>query len=131
MADFTHTLTYRWQGPGKARSIEDQVEQTGSAQLSIDEDIADGQTDVEIACVLDVSEIKALYIVSSQDITLETNNGASPTDSLSLKADEPVMWHADSLEANLLTTDVTALFVTNASGASANLQIECLYDSTP
>ena len=126
---FTHTVNSVY--AVGTRTITQSVSKSASAQLSIDEEIVDSSSDLEIAMVLDVSEIAMILILSDQDITLETNSGAAPDNTLSLKAGEPYIWHADSLFTNKLTVDITAIFITNDSGAAARLQIEVLYDATP
>ena len=46
-------------------------------------------------------------------------------------ADEPVIWWATDLHTALLTVDVTAIYLTNASGAEATVKIRVLEDTTP
>lgn len=104
---------------------------TDSAELRIDEAIADAQTDVLIAMVLDVSAVKAFYMVCDQNVTAEFNNSTTGTPAISLLAGIPYVWHASAYDAFLLTVDVTQLFISNASGATANLKVRALYDSTP
>jgi hypothetical protein len=94
-------------------------------------DVADSATNLEIAFVLDVSEIKAIYIVATQDLTLKTNSSSVPAETIELKAGKPYLWHEDSYFVNLLETDITKLFVTNASGVAAVLDIEVIFDATP
>lgn len=126
---FTHTLTEKLVVGNT--SIEKSNAQSAGANTSIDETIADSTTDGLINFTLDVSQLQSIYIVSDADITIETNDGSSPADTLSLVAGVPYVWHADSYHTCLLTTDITALYVTNASGGSARLQIEALHDPTP
>lgn len=104
---------------------------TGDGQISRSVAVADSETDMLINFAVDVSQIKSIFIVSDQDLTLETNDGSSPDDTLSLLADVPYVWHENSDYTNLLTTDITALYATNASGSAATLDIEALTDSTP
>lgn len=104
---------------------------TDSAQLLIDEAVADSETDYEIALVMDVSEIATVYIVSDQAVTLEFNNSTTGVPEIVLVAGVPYMWHTNSYFTNLLATDITTLYVTNASGETANLQLRFIYDSTP
>jgi hypothetical protein len=106
------------------------VSGTGRVSLSA-ESIADGQTDKQVNLAIDVTAVVGFYIVSSQNVTLETNNGTTPDDTLNLIAGEPYLWHTNALDAFLLTTDVTAFFITNASGSSAQIDMECVYDATP
>lgn len=105
---------------------------TDSAVLKITETVADGLTDEQISgAAIDVSEIAVLYILSDQDVTLETNNAGAPADTIALLAGVPLLWYSTSYYTNLLTTDVTAIFITNASGFAAKIKIRVLYDSTP
>lgn len=93
--------------------------------------IADGQIDKEVVFAVDVSQVVAFEIVSSQNVTVETNSGSSPSNSLSLIANIPYRWCTNWYDTFKLTVDVVAMYVTNASGTAATLQIRCLYDSTP
>jgi len=126
---YTHTLTLKW--TDGVNSIQDVVSKTGSGKQGIAEAIADSETDYEIAFALDISEIEAIYIVCDQDVTLETNSGSEADDTLALVADEPVLYWDGGPIANPFTENITAIFITNASGSTANLQIEALYDATP
>ena len=103
---------------------------TDSAQVLIDEAIPDASTDLLIALVMDVSKIAAVYIVSDKALTLEFNNATTGVPTIVLVPNVPYIWHTNSYHTNLLATDITALYATNASGATANLKIRFLYDST-
>jgi hypothetical protein len=83
-----------------------------------------------VALVLDVSQVKAIVILSDQDLTLETNNSGTPVDTLALKANVPYFWYTNKPQALAFGTDITALYVTNASAAIATLKIEILVDPT-
>jgi hypothetical protein len=77
------------------------------------------------------STVKVFWIYSDVAITVETNDGSAPDDTLTLAAGIPYMYVNDGEDAFLLGTDVTALFITNASGSTANITCRCLQDSTP
>jgi len=118
-----------WSFAGEALEKEETV--TAGQIVTIDEPIADSETDYLIALTLDVSQIKAIYLESDQDITLETNDGSTPDDTISLSADVPQEWsESDGAALRPLATDVTALYVTNASGSTANLKARFLVDPT-
>lgn len=104
---------------------------SGSAYASFKETIADGQTDKQVTLAVDVSATKMFYIVSDQDITLETNSGSTPDDTISLKAGKPYVFVDADYNSFLLGTDVTALFFTNASGSSATVECHVITDATP
>jgi hypothetical protein len=126
---FIHTIGRVWHSGGKTCSRETNHE--GSLEKNLNETIAAEQTDFEVVYELDVSAIQAVFITCDQDVTLETNSGSAPDDTLSLKAGVPYVWTTDDYSACLLTSDITSLFVTNAGSEAANLEIYCLVDATP
>lgn len=125
------THTYRLQvTAGSGDSLSSTISPTGGAEVNISEAMTD-PSDQLIAFVLDVSQCKALYILSDVDATLKTNSSGAPARTLTLKAGEAIAWVStyDSDVPNPFgSTDVTALYYT-ATGAS-NLYIRCLYDPT-
>lgn len=127
MADLT--LTRGVSGGGLSASNSSTY--TAGSLLVIQETVADGQTNKAVTGTADVSAMKALYIHSDQDVTLETNDGTTPDDAFTLNADQPILWGEDDSADNPLTVDVTGFFVTNASGAAATVTIAVLQDPTP
>jgi hypothetical protein len=126
----THILTLSVSGSGVTR--EHTISNTQAGVALIDgETVADAQTDYEINFDLDVSACKSFYLVSDQDVTFETNSGSAPADTISLRANEPYVWHANAYDSFLLGTDVTSVFITNASGSTATIYCVALYDATP
>ena len=128
---FTHTIKQEWSNGNGGRTITASVSTTGSAQQSLQESIADSSTDLEVGFTLDVSAVKSIYIKSDYAITIETNDGSTPDNTLSLAAGVPYVWHENAEDAFVFDTDITSIFVTNASGSAATLQIEVLVDATP
>jgi hypothetical protein len=126
----THTLTLGVAGSGISRSKEIGNTQAG-VNLIDGETVTTGQTDYEINFDLDVSACKSFYLESDQDVTFETNDGSTPDDTIALKANEPYVWHSQSYDSFLLTTDVTSVFITNASGSTATIYCVALFDATP
>lgn len=126
---YTATITERI--VAGADSYEESIEASASSKILVDESVANGETDYEITLAVDVSEIAALYLSSDQDVTFETNDGAAPDDTIALRANEPLLWQDNSYYSNLLTTDITSVFITNASGTTANVEIVVLQDATP
>lgn len=131
---FTHTLNRSWSRAGEA--INKTFNVTGGAEINIDEAIPAATTDQLVAFTADVSQIKSLFIVSDKDVLIQTNSGSSAVNTFTLAAGRPFMWStgdaalADT-EGDPVTTDITALYVTNAhETAAAALQIRCLVDPT-
>lgn len=125
---FSHTITVAVQ-PASA-GVSRSKSYSGSQETSLSETIAVG-TDTPIYTQIDVTAVKSFYIVSDRAVTLETNDGSSPDDTLVLKAGVPYIWNTDSYDTFQLTADVVVIYVTNASGASANIEMRCIQDATP
>jgi hypothetical protein len=126
----THNLKFSVSGSGVTR--EQTIANTQSGAALIDgETVATGETDYEINFDLDVSACKSFYLESDQDVTFETNSGAAADDTIALKANKPYIWHVDAYDSFLLGTDVTSVFITNASGSTATIYCVALYDATP
>lgn len=103
---------------------------TAGSRVQIDESISVG-TDTLVALNVDVSQVRACYIHSDKAITLETNAvDATGGNTLVLVADLPYVWYTNKYDSFKFTADITALYVTNAAGASARLRMEFLIDPT-
>ena len=125
----TMTLTTKMEGVGTA--VSESVAKTGTGSTDIREAIADSTSDGLLAFVADVSEMEGLFILSDQDLTIKTNSSGAPQETIELLAGVPLMWHSDLADAaNPFSDDITALYVTNASGSTANLTIALLVDVT-
>ena len=104
---------------------------SGGGRVTLNSTIADSVTDQQHVVAIDVSQIQSIVIVSTQNITLETNSASVPADTIAIIAEVPYVWNTDQYFVNLLTTDITAFYLTNASGSTATVQMECVYDDTP
>jgi len=126
------TITVAYSGGGKSYTCD--ITESGSARVNVEEAITDSTTDGQVIVpAIDVSALQLVYVYSDQDLTIETNDGTTPDDTLALKADEPYIWHVSALDTNLFTTDIgtNGIYATNASGATANLYMEFILDATP
>ncbi len=127
------TLTETWTEGTKTVSQTNNY--TDEASVSLDVAVDDGATDQESTYTLDISELKAFYMVADQDMTVETNAANGSVDVFGLIAGEPMVWtsireHATRMP-NPFSTDVTALFLTNASGTNGTFKLRELHDTTP
>lgn len=126
---FTHSIGQSWAGSG--RGISGTISNAAEGQQSIGVTVPDSTTDMQVDIAIDVSETKSIYMKSDQALTVETNNGGAPVDTIVLIANQPYVWYTNSYFTNQLETDVTALFLTNASGSAATFELELLEDPTP
>lgn len=126
---FTHTGHVRH--TGGSNPIEASYAQTSGKESNVSESFADSTTDTLVAFTMDFSQLKMLTILSDQDLQIETNaDDATGGQTITLLAGIPYHWIFGSGITNPITNDITALYVTNASGATANLQIMSLEDPT-
>ena len=126
----THKIKFSVEGSGVSRNQE--IENTQAGVVLIDgEEVSTSETDYEINFDLEVSACKSFYLESDQDVTFETNSGAAADDTIALKANEPYVWHVNAYDSFLLSTDVTSVFITNASGSTATIYCLALFDATP
>lgn len=99
--------------------------------LQIDEAIADSTTDGQVACTVDISQLKAVIIMSDQDVTLKTNSDSVPDDIFTLLANVPLVWTSDYLAvASIFSADITNFYLSNASGSTANFKAIFIIDPT-
>ncbi len=85
------------------------------------ESIPDATTDKEFQFAIDVSQLQVFSIVADQVLTIETNSGSSPQETIVLVANKPVVFETG--DSALFAGDVTSLFITNASGSAAALKV--------
>jgi hypothetical protein len=123
------TITNSWSSGGTIRT--GTITRSAGLLNRYAEVVPGGSTDLEIACVIDVSELEGLYIKCDRALTIETNDGTTPDDTITLVAGEPLAWASGNNITCPLGTDVTSIFVTLAAGDDATLEMEVLVDPTP
>jgi hypothetical protein len=107
---------------------------TGDTAPPINVAVPHSTTNAEIDQALTVANLTAFVIVSDKDLTLKTNDSASPVNTLNLKAGCPVFWFTNCGWTSPLTANVTKFFATNGgstSGDDATLRMWFLSDITP
>lgn len=134
----THTHSFTWKRGAESQSSE--VNITTDGERNVDATIAAGAADFLVNFAIDKDDMRSLYILATQNLTLETNNAGAPVNTVALVANEPLIFRTKSgTDATLppgmanpfAAGDVTAIYITNASGQSATLTIRALYDATP
>jgi hypothetical protein len=100
---------------------------TGSMEKNIDKSVAVG-TDTLYAYTLDRSILQSLCLYSDVALTIKTNSSGSPTDTIVLVAGEARMWSLayGGLSLCPITANITALYITNASGGPAAFKLRAL-----
>lgn len=126
---YSHTITVDCETP--SGTLSNGKAYSGDGETLLSPVVPDASTDFDIAVAIDISQIQSISLVSDQEVLVQTNNGSSPDDEFTLKAGVMKQWTTDSYEDLFLTADVTVLYVTNASGEDAQLELRIVYDSTP
>lgn len=106
---------------------------TADGVTIFDGSIAASQTDVLIGVALDISQIRALYMLADGgNVTLQTNDGAAPDDTIVLVDGVALIWDsASGYFDNPFSVDVTEIYATTGAGDARTLQIVVLLDATP
>ena len=128
----THNITRLYQDEAGV-NITSTAAVSASGSHNVDETIADGQTHKQILDFAATrSTLKSLCIYSSAAITIKTNSTSDPDDTIAVSAGQVILWTLaqDTLAACPFTVDVTALYITNASGAAATVKIRLAKDVT-
>lgn len=122
---FTHTISQSWtNGSG---SVSKALPLTGSSETNVDVVVPDSTTNQLQAFALTTANMLSYFILSNVDCTLKTNSTGSPANTISLKAGVPLTWSTSvSYFSNVFTTNVTAMYFTNASGQQARINLRFL-----
>lgn len=104
--------------------------EAGAANV-IDESIPNGSTDLQVNLQCDISKAYVIAFICDQAVTLKTNSSSTPDDTIALAAGVMWKWVSTQGAANPLSADITALFVTNASGSPGQLKAIVGLDPTP
>ena len=115
-----HSFTQQWEQGNN--SISKRISITADCEKNVSISVPDSSTD-----------LKSILIATDQDITVETNDGTTPDDTFTIEANNPLVWNVDCPLPNPFASavDVTDLYITNASGSAAAIEIRTLVDATP
>lgn len=128
---FTISVAMAVDGLRLAQDIAITAEQFLRSEFSV----ANGQTAFQANLGIDISQLKAIMILSTKAITIKTNDSGSPADTIVLQANVPYLWYAgptiDATDGNPFDADVTDFYIANASGATATVKVWVATDGTP
>lgn len=100
--------------------------------VEVNEIIPDGSTNLQLFVSLAAGALMLFSIVvSGGALTIKTNSSSVPDDTFTILPGEPFHWTSDDGIDEPLDASITSLFVTNASGAAARLEIQAASDVTP
>ena len=124
----TATITKNLTAGGS--SISGSYTASGGLLQEYSEAIGADDVDTLVAGEIDVSQLQAWIIKCDTGVTVETNSGSSPADTITITANRPQMWDTLDGTVNPLTTDVTAFYITENDSTAGTLQMMFLIDPT-
>ena len=125
----SHRITKGWQQGSSV--VSETVTRTAESELNMELTIANSSIDTQVAVNFTASQLVSVFMLSDENLRVEVNNSSSAL-VFELKADSPFIWESqDSYFSNPFTTNVSAFYVTNTSGASATFTFNTLIDPTP
>lgn len=129
----TATITTSWTVDGSTpESTTFAFSDSGAIPVLDIDNLSTPVTNTLYACAIDVSQLKFIVILATEDCTLKANSSGSPDFTLTLKADKPYLWWENCGYTNLMTADVTSFYLTCAATATDfDLTIRGIYDPTP
>lgn len=123
MATASLTISANSEGQRSSASLSYTVDNV--QKLSVE--VATGQTDYEIIVGIDISKLKLFMLSADGTCTIQTNDGTTPDDTFALTSTTPVLWKNG--DTAVLTADVTAIYVTNSSGAAVTVELFAATDA--
>lgn len=122
------TVTTEWE---TLQSVE--KEYTGDGKISLRPTIPASSTNFSVTpFAFAIANVKSIWLKCNKAATLKTNDSGTPQDTIALAAGVPKVWNADMTSGeNPFSADITALFVTMADTAAAELELDIILDATP
>jgi hypothetical protein len=107
---FNQNLSVNSDGTDPVSGIAQDV---GTNNLKINKSFAAGSTNAVSGIVFNGTALKAIILKSTQDCTLKVNSSVSPSVTINLIANQPLVWSASSAYfANPINFNVTEIYVT-------------------
>jgi len=122
----THIVQPGFSTPaGSIAAIQRSYTPTGGDSINVAQ--ATGTTNTQYQLAFTIASLKSCCLISDQAVTLKFNSTGSPAPQIILAAGVPYIWNTDEYFVNLLTANVTTVYITNNSGATANISLHFAY----
>lgn len=113
------TITFSDQTQSMTGSITD----TGNSNTYSSKNFAAASTNVVMTMAFTKANLQAFFVVSTQNCVIKTNSSSSPSDTITLVANDPYFWSLSSGLTNPFATNVTTAFVTSTPACLVKMGI--------
>ena len=122
---FNHTITtgYADEG-GNVQTVV--TKYTGQTEVGFDGTITAGSTNAPVNLAWQHAPMQSFMLWSDQALTVKTNSSTAPVQTIALAGNQEITWGTGQAGTNPITTDVTALFVTNAGSVDSKFKLRVL-----
>lgn len=136
----THTMTKTYKTEGGTVNVSTESVEVDQS-INLEREISAGATNVEFDVTVAVANIKGVAFgctklagqLASSTVTLviKTNSTTSPDETITITPENGYGWTLNEIDALLLLTDITQIFVSNTGTANAKFSGRFGVDSTP
>ncbi len=100
------------------------------AHFGFSQSVPDGTVNLPFLVNFATDDLISAMISSDQALTLKVNSTSAPTPTIAVAAGAPIEWSNVDIAANPFTTSpVTVIYINNASGFAAALEMAFAVDS--
>ena len=126
----SHRVTVNWVGQGAA-AIGATIEVSADGEKNADVTLTASEVDKQVLLAFKYTGLKLFFAYADFNTKLETNQGATPGNTITLAGGVPYIWSENTGGANPFTVDVTKLFFTALTANATSVKIRLLEDVTP
>lgn len=119
---FGQTITVSANVPGSSQSIESEN------RAGFNGIVAAADSDRALGVSFPITNLKAVHITASKNMTLKTNSSGGPQETIVIGPDKPAIQWMEGQTPAVFAGDVTEIYVTNDDGEDGSLYIEIGYD---
>jgi len=114
----THKLTFSISSDSGGTPLSGVQSEVGATELSFDQTYGASLTDQLLAVAFTAANIQSIFLLSDKGLTIETNSGSSPVNTIVLKPGSPLAWSkSEGYWPNPFTANVTAFYITTTVAA--------------
>ena len=121
----THKLTFSISSDSGGTPLSGVQSEVGNTAIEQDVNYGASLTDQLLTVAFTAANVQSIFLISDKGLTIETNSGSSPVNTIVLKPGTPLAWSKSAgYYANPFTANVTAFYITTT--VAARLQVKIL-----